>query len=221
MGTVLEMRYAAAIALICALSACGNQTDSLGGTDVAKALFSATTARATGTAPGNSLGLTRQALEQVVTPVQLATIDQRGQQALLGELEANQDVVTWSTLDDVTVSFRNGVIVATRGLGNDLMAAAGPAVQGRSGTVNRVYTHLNGEDQPVRRTFACTVLPRGTETIEIIEIAYVTSRVSESCTSGDLTFQNDFWLSSDQKLRKSRQWISEDVGFLTIEDLRR
>lgn len=214
------MKFAFAILAMLSLTACGNEVDSVGGGAIAKSLLASTSGALKGSTPG-SLGLTRASLEQVVTPVLLATIDSRGQQALLGEVQTNQGVATWSTLDDVTISFRNGVIVATRGLGNDLMASDGAAVAKDGGARSRAYTHLSGEDRSVRRVFNCTTASRGGEVVEIIEISYPTTRISENCSANDLVFQNDYWFSTDGKLRKSRQWISEDVGYLTIEDLRR
>jgi hypothetical protein len=220
MGTVLEMKFVPAIIMLFSLAACGNEIDSVGGGDIAKSLVAVSAAKFKGATSGN-LGLTRDALEQVVTPVMLATIDSRNQQALLGEVQKNQGVVTWSTLDDVTISFRDGVIVATRGLGNDLMASDGSAVSRQAANKTRVYSHLNGEDKSIRRSFSCTIMPRGAEVVEIIQISYTVSRVTERCSADGVVFQNEYWFSSDQKMRKSRQWISEDVGYLTIEDLRR
>lgn len=167
--------------------------------------------------------ITRALLEQVLTPVMLVTIDSRKQQALIAEIQINRGVATWSSVDDITLSFRNGVIVATRGFGADLMAADVPEISPHSsGAAHiRVHTLLNGEDQAVQTRYSCNFRNAGVETIDIVEIPYETTHIIESCAAGGMRFTNDFWFSGDQTLRKSRQWISPEVGFLTIEDLRR
>ncbi|MDO9639268.1 MAG: YjbF family lipoprotein [Pseudotabrizicola sp.] len=166
--------------------------------------------------------ITQALLAQVVTPVMLVTIDNRKQQALIAEIQTNRDVATWSSVDDITLSFRNGVIVATRGFGADLMAADVPEVSPRSGgeAHSRVHTLLNGEDQAVQTRYACSFRNVGMEVIEIVKISYEATHIVESCAGGGMRFVNDFWFSGDQTLRKSRQWISPDVGYLTIEDVR-
>lgn len=167
--------------------------------------------------------ITRALLAQVVTPVMLVTVDDRNQQALIAEIQTNRGVATWSSVDDITLSLRNGVIVATRGFGADLMAADVPDISGRSGgkAHSRVHTLLNGEDRAVQTSYVCGVRSAGIKMIEIVEISYETTHIIESCAGGGLRFVNDFWFTSDQTLRKSRQWVSPDVGFLTIEDVRR
>lgn len=219
MKQVLALGLSAALFL----SACGNEPDALGGAAMTKAMVTSTTSKLK-KAEVATPQLTREMLKLVLTPVMLATIESRGQQAMIAEVQTNGPVATWSTQDDVTISMKGGVIVATRGLGNDLMAASVPAVvrqsAGSEGRV-RVHSYLNGEDQTVRRQFACSTAALGQETIVIVEISYSATRIRETCTSDDASFQNDYWFTSDQKMRKSRQWISEDVGYLTIEDLRR
>lgn len=219
------MTHRLGLALIGAflLSACGNDPEPTSNGAVLKSLSSAGMARITsgGTA---AEPITRARLAEVVTPVMLITIERTGVEALFAEIETARGVETWSSVDDLTISLRNGVIVATRGFGPDLMAASVPSVSLASGNGQghtRRHSTLNGEDQPVQTDFACRFVSDGVKAVEIVEITYQLTHIAETCTAGDVSFQNEFWIGSDQKIRKSRQWISADGGFLTIEDVRR
>lgn len=205
------------------LAACGSDSDSATNTDIVRSFASSAfgVVKPAGPAPER---MTRARLAEVLTPVMLVTIDSTGHEALIAEIETNGSVATWSSVDDITISLKNGVIVATRGFGADLMSAAVPAVSRSSGggaSHTRVHVLLNGEDQSVRTRFSCTMQNLGTKAVDVVQVSYQTTHVVESCTADGATFKNDYWISSDQKIRKSRQWISPDVGFLTIADVRR
>lgn len=202
---------------VMALASCGSDTSSSGAVRVAvDSVLGGTRA----TAPPV---ITRSLLAQVITPVMLVTVDARRQQALIAEVQTNRDVATWSSVDDITLSFRNGVLVATRGMGADLMAADVPEVSRSSGSGKshvRVHTLLNGEDQAVQTKYTCTFRTVGVENVEIVELSYQLTHIVESCAAGGVRFSNAYWLADDHRMRKSRQWVSPEVGFLTIEDVR-
>ncbi len=213
----MKRTLAPALLALLGAASCGSEQPELIGVTRAFA------ASVLGTAP-DPPQITRALLDQVLTPVMLVTVENRMQQALVAELQTNGGVQTWSSVDDVTLSLRKGMIVATRGFGADLMAADVPGIPlGITGTTThrRVHTLLNDEDQAVRTVFACTFQWPEPETITVVEITYHVTRISESCAAGQVAFQNEYWLSKDRHLRKSRQWISPDVGFLTVEDVRR
>jgi hypothetical protein len=218
------MTHRLGLALICALllSACGNDIEPTSNGALLKSLSSSGMARIRGGSAPEPM--TRARLAEVVTPVMLMTIERTGVEALFAEIETSRGVETWSSVDDITISLRNGVIVATRGFGADLMAANVPAVSLASGGGQghtRQHSTLNGEDQPVQTDFTCRFSQDGVKAVDIVQISYSLTHVVETCAAGDLSFQNDFWLGSDQKIRKSRQWISPEVGFITIEDVGR
>lgn len=211
--------FVSALAVVTALSGCGNDPEASQVLLVAKSALSG----AQRSAPAQPQ-ITRALLDQIVTPVMLARLEKRGAVAPIAEIQRNGPVETWSTLDDITISLRDGVIVATRGLGGDLMAAHVPAASQLSSagsSYTRTYSHLNGEDQMVRREFSCETSAIGQKTIEIIEINYSVRHFVEDCVGASKTFRNDFWLGSAGKFRKSRQWVGEDLGYVILEDPKR
>ena len=216
-------RFGLALVGALLLTGCGNDFEPSSNNAMLKSLTSSGLAQMTA---GRSAvePMSRARLAEVVTPVMLMTIERSGVEVLIAEVETNRGVETWSSVDDVTISLRNGVIVATRGFGADLMAASVPSVSQGSGSGQdhtRRHSTLNGEDQPIETAFTCRFTNAGVKTVDIVEINYPLTHIIESCAAGGVSFQNEYWIGSDQKIRKSRQWISPEAGILTIEDVRR
>lgn len=124
----------------------------------------------------------------------------------------NGDVRTYLSPDVISFSLRNGVVIASRGLGFDLMSAdvSGvlPRVRAGSGRAVRVHRYLDGENQEVLRSFVCdfsTVAPR---------------TVVEDCKSPDIEFQNRYVLDGAGNIAVSEQWISPKLQSYRIEEIR-
>lgn len=78
----------------------------------------------------------------------------------LGETRHNGAVWTFATPNEQTLVLRNGLLTATRELGDDLMSAKTGAAEGlilrrQTGTADRIYRYLDGGDRAPPMT--CTV----------------------------------------------------------------
>lgn len=215
-----------ATALALSLSGCGNEVDNTATLAYAKNLAPAALARMRGTntqaATAPDLGLTRAAVEKVGQPLGIVTIASKNAEGLISKIGQNGGVETWSSSDQKTLSFRDGVLVATRGLGDDVMEAAVPGLSqlATDGDVhNRRYVFLTGDVQPLNQYYTCYSRSAGNETLNIVERSYSTRHMTEECKGPDGTFTNDFWFGSGGKLRQSRQWAGSYVGFLLIKRL--
>lgn len=223
MGPVLEMKPVRSAVLLAALlvASCGNDKEALRPKDT---IVSAIQAFRNRNAPAEQVGLSRALLAQVETPVQLVTLEKPIRQALVAKVAQNNGVETWSTESNETISTKGGVLIATRGLGDDLMSATAiggePLRAGGSQYVRR-YTHLNGLDQTVVRDFSCSTASNGSETIEIVEKSFPSIKTTERCTSGAMQFVNVYWWGGNGELLRSNQWISPVIGHILIEDLRK
>lgn len=168
-------------------------------------------------------GLTRAALDQIGAPADLVTIERRAASALVFRAGENRGVETWVSGDDKSVSWREGVIVATRGLGRDLIAAEVPSAAriAAGGRWARLHVQLDDLDQTVTTRFDCTATRAGTARIVILERTYDAQLVQESCTAPDgRGFVNDYWFAPRGILRQSRQWIDQDIGHVAVRRLR-
>jgi len=174
--------------------------------------------------------LDRATLEAQGQPVLYATLPALGTAARMRPSGRNGDVVTWRTPDRVSVSLASGVLVATRGLGYDLMsaettraraalseAAAGAPPSGAG--YPRIYGYLDGEHRPQFRSFFCRVSGRDRDVIEILGARRAVVRITETCSDPDLDFTNIYWRGPDGLTWKSRQWVGPDLGYLHTERL--
>jgi hypothetical protein len=127
--------------------------------------------------------------------------------------------VTWSTTDGTTFTFRNGVLIQTRGLGADLMSSEVPSLaqlMQDGGTYQRVYFFLGADDATTRRTYDCAVEVVGPEMIEVFQKQHRTTRIAEVCARQGGTITNEYWVEGN-KVRKSKQLTSGAIGFIETE----
>jgi hypothetical protein len=235
MGTVLAMRlgtFGPALAGLLLLAACGNDSNTglLGGLPV-KALAQAALAQAGIGKPAAppaapaapdpaAVAAARKALEDAGTPLYIIQAKALGFATYFGKLGQNGDVVTWSTKDFTTVALRDGMVVATRGFGPDILSAEAPTtaqIRTGTGTTHRRYVYLDAADQRVELDYDCTLSVVGTETITLVGKDYRVRRVDESCTGEHGSFVNSFWFDKEAKLRQSSQLLAPGIANLLLQ----
>ncbi|RXV66947.1 hypothetical protein C6W92_01805 [Roseovarius sp. A46] len=157
---------------------------------------------------------------QPIGPARLrVTLPATGAQATLAPVARNGGVTVWQTLDGITLSFRSGVLVATRGLGDDLMSADvdGTLAMLRGTDKATHYPHirsyLDGEDRTVFRSFQCRRDVRA-ETGPV-------RRITERCASPHGGMTNTYWLDQTGEITRSRQWVSPAIDYMETERLPR
>ncbi|MGR3462109.1 MAG: YjbF family lipoprotein [Roseovarius sp.] len=157
---------------------------------------------------------------QPIGPARLrVTLPATGARATLAPVARNGDVTVWQTLDGITLSFRDGVLIATRGLGDDLMSAdvGGTLAMlrgtGAPGHYPQLRSYLDGEDRTVFRSFQCRRDARPG--------AGPPRRITERCVSPRDETTNTYWLDQTGKITRSRQWVSPAIDYMETERLPR
>ena len=173
--------------------------------------------------------LTRAALAQVTDPYVEVTLERSGITAYLFQSTRRHDefpgeIVQWRTEDEVTVTTRAGMVIATRGLGGDLMSASAPAAAGRVGPVSggeRLMDVRTGALELAQLTLACELEDRGPATVEIVELRHSTRHLVERCAvSGGGRIENEYWVDQGAGIIwQSVQWAGPHVGYLTLRRL--
>ena len=161
---------------------------------------------------------------QPVGPERLrVTLPERGASATLAPVARNGDVTVWQTLDGITLSLRDGLLVGTRGLGDDLMSAdvTGTQAMLRAPATDLYHLHmrsyLDGEDRTRYSRYNCRETGRTDSDLSIGGEIRPTRRIAVDCTAPDGAISNLYWLDRSGEIVKSRQWVSPVVGYMETE----
>lgn len=207
------------------LAACGNAPGrEVTAVSVIKGLLDRPAPPATPDA-GQVSQMAASALAGTTGQVIVVSIPDRDVLAVMQQIERNGDHVTFGTSDRRSMTLKNGILTATRGLGHDLMSvdADRPAalIRARSeGAAQRVNRYLDGEDQTAPLTAWCQFKRDDDVYLETGGTRRPVAQMLESCIAGQTTFQNLYLIDGGGRIVQSRQWISPLNGYVTIQSLR-
>jgi Group 4 capsule polysaccharide lipoprotein gfcB, YjbF len=208
----------AALIAMGALAGCGSDKEpTLGGKLAGEAIKLVASSRRAATAP--KAAITRAELAQFKTPMIMAEVPALGFYTFVVPYGQNGGIETWASTDDKTVSFRDGMVVGTRGFGGDLMQAQTPTIAqiaSGSGTHPRIYYFSDGADRTLRYEMSCTLQNLGSTKITVVERQHTVRHVKETCTGKLPEFANDYWFENGNFLRKSSQLLNPSWGPLVL-----
>lgn len=223
MGKILEMtagkRTLAALAALAVLAGCGTDREANPALGALKTAATKVVTGRTGAAEP-APAVTRAQLAQFNTPMIMAEVPALGLTTFFVPYGENGGVETWSTVDDKTIALRQGIMVATRGFGPDIMQSEAPTaaqIASGAGTHKRVYYYLDGADQTQRIEYTCTLANLGAETITVVERQHPVRHVNETCTGNGVEFTNEYWFESGNFLRKSKQLLVPTWGAFELQ----
>ena len=141
-----------------------------------------------------------------------------GVAATLVPVARNGPVVSWRTRDAVQLSYRDGVIVATRGLGHDIMAAdvsnVLAALQRGEGRYDRGVGRLDGNFVMQFETWSCQLAPFGGADDPGLAPATGIAHYREQCVTPEGWIENTYSRDSSGTMWSSQQWIAAQIGYL-------
>ena len=150
-----------------------------------------------------------------VGPAIMVTLASRGVKFQMRPLKRDGNVTLWAAGDFSQLAMRDGILISTRGFGMDLMSADVPTVAdlvGGAAMHKRTHHYLDGADSPIRRDYDCTTEPVAEDGPKT-----VAHHIREVCQSHIGRITNEYWIDSGLHVVKSRQWVSQGVGYATIE----
>lgn len=174
---------------------------------------------------------TPQWIAALQSPTLEVTLERSGQVALLSPFSDRLDssvgaVRIWRAEDESQIVLRDGVLIATRGLGHDIgstssktMIAALSAREPLQG-LYQLYL-VTGDNGTEVLNLMCRTDEVGPEIVDIGALGYETRHVRANCASGfgDITF--DFWVSQQgQTVWQSRQWAGPELGYMRLRLLK-
>ncbi len=231
MGAVLEMRSAALalVSTLALLAGCGNDSaaDYAAPGQAIAALLSGQGRPPPGMVtteddPAVQEGLRafRANLEADGQPILLASNATLKYGTLHAPFGRNGDVQTWASTGYQQISLRDGVMVATRGFGPDLMSAAAPSIATiarGNGTTRRQYFYLDGADQRQVVEYTCNLAVAGSESITVMTKVHATRKVTESCSGPAGSFTNSYWFENGLNLRQSSQFLAPGLDNMFMQ----
>lgn len=219
----LPRRAGAVLGLAALLAGCGNAPDTGFGSEDTLALARALVTPRAGAAGGGIaiIDIPAETLAGWPEPLISAAIEKTGSSSALGRIARNGPYETYATAQSNHLILREGVVVSSRGLGVDLMSSAPPtraAIAAGRGGHTRSWQMLDGLDQIVSVTMSCTLAQTGAETVTLSGRSYPTRIVSETCTGDGGKVDNMYWVDPQGVLRRSRQWLGQDAGYVLLFD---
>ena len=225
MGTVLAMSdvcaakaclAAAVTAAALALSGCGDLAKSGIGSRVIGTLVPSMAQVVA--APGSRLDFSPQTIAANTSQFQIFTINALSGQAPGRLIQENGAEQTWASQSGFTASYRDGLLVATRGLGDDLMASDTGQVRAMlaqgGGHAQRAVDFLDDFDRIETVRFECEIAVQGREVVDLGLRQPELAKYEETCSSPTLVFTNIYWLDGVGEILQSRQFVSQTVAYL-------
>ena len=131
----------------------------------------------------------------------------------MAKLQSRDGVDIMAAADGTQVFLRDGMLIGSRGFGQDLMSAEAPSMATiRSQTGHRrVNFPMDGTDTPQREGFDCTAQappqqPHSTN-----------QSLEERCESPLRVIRNQFTFDISGTVLKTRQWLTKGIGYSLIE----
>ena len=132
---------------------------------------------------------------------------------------------TWLGADGATLTLENGILKASRGMGDDLMGSSSSMphwskISKKPETYSRELNYITGNNKISKRIFTCYIEKKSSEEqIEIWEINFKVAKFQENCYNSRLTFQNVYYVDTQGIVRRSSQHHSDTLGSILIERL--
>lgn len=169
-------------------------------------------ADAPATPPKSPQEAAAEALRVNPAPLVQAGFETLGRTQVMAMTGQNGALRTYMTPSEEALILRGGMLVGTRGLGNDLSVAE-PGTEaliraGGSGSGQRIMRYFSGDGLERPLQFSCTVGAGPNPGVTV-----------ENCEGHGTSFQNSYMVQGGQ-IAVSRQWIGPALGYVTIQTLR-
>ena len=159
--------------------------------------------------------ITREIIDNAKVPL-LFVEKEDGTNGTLGLFPNSGQTESWFGTDGAIVTLSGGRIVASRGMGEDLMGSKRFETPVSHQYYNKMR-YLTKDNQLEDHNFMCMV-SENTDfvTIDVFDKKYSVRRSVESCVSRKTAIENIFWRDSLGNMIASHQFHSEKIGMLLI-----
>lgn len=169
--------------------------------------------------------LTRDKIDSINTPILYVELE-NGQNGTL-TLYPNQGYgQTWLAADGATITFDRGLLIASRGMGDDIMAGRSqmPAWSKINNEAKylRQFVYLSGNNQLINKKFKCVIKKSDHwKNIVIWGAPFNVVLFEEQCIEKNNMINNLYLIDRLGIVRKSYQYHSATIGYIVTERLER
>lgn len=178
------------------------------------------------TAPLTADQMAARALAANPAPLILAGMESSGATQVMAMVGENGNMRTYMTPNEQALIIRSGMLTGTKGLGgHDLSVAeveqtAALIRARRSGQAQRTMRYLGGDGIERPLPMNCTVNVGGNKSFSFAGTGWNATQVVETCQGGGAEVQNSYLVTASGQIPVSRQWISPQLGYVTIQTIR-
>ena len=154
-------------------------------------------------------------------PIILVSSLDKTNEATLVALGNNEEKLTWVSADGISVSYDNGILIATRGYSQDLLSLKykNPANLFSASEIkyDKVHRYLSGQNSYYDINFKCTGNKKFSKPTQILEYNLSVDTFVEKCDHSSYNYVNEYdLLAGTTIVLRSKQWISPaNKSFLT------
>ena len=154
-------------------------------------------------------------------PIILVSSLDKTKEATLVALGNNEEKLTWVSADGISVSYDNGVLIATRGYSQDLLSLKykNPTKLFSASSIefDKVHRYLSGENKYYDIHFKCRGIKNFSKPTQILEYSLLVDTFVEKCNHSSYDYVNEYdLLAGTTIVLRSKQWISpSNKSFLT------
>ena len=160
-------------------------------------------------------------LSKFKQPIILISSLDKTNQATVVALGNNEEKLTWVSADGISVSYDQGVLIATRGYSQDLLSLKYKNPVNLFALSNaqysKVHRYLSGDNNYYDIRFKCSGKKQTSKTLQMLDYKLTVDRFVEDCKSEDHKYVNEYdLLAGTTIVVRSKQWISPtNKSFLT------
>lgn len=170
--------------------------------------------------------LSRQQIDSANIPVLFVELPS-GQNGTLTPYPGEGVGKTWLGADGATITLEQGIVKASRGMGDDIMGSSPPMLQwARIENSDPIYSrevkYITGNNKISERIFVCKIKKDNQKKIVTIwDVKFLTQRFDEMCNNDGFKINNVYYVDDRGIVRKSSQYHSETIGYIITERLDR
>lgn len=217
------LRLLTVSALVFTVSACGSERNV--GIDLIRSIPKQIAARRAGPQKIPPQ-VAAQALAATDKPVMLYEVENTGNQFLTLEIERNRAYQTFANSGRQSLIHRSGMIVATRGLGGDLMSVEEDALlraitSRRGGTATYIQRFQTPEFVTEEHAYQCRVTQGKASRASSGKLHGASLVMTSDCEGDQGRFQETYVVDGSGYIVSAKQWLGPVLGYISTQSLRK